>query len=106
MNFKSAVRPISLFENDRKNGFDILLRADNLFVESEVVVMANESRCSSCDEYDQKGSNYCRRCGFHLRAGKAEYVAKATTYNLNEKYCDLHESYCGNCGSLPENCHC
>ena len=52
--------------------------------------VANQ-RCASCDGYERKHHNYCRKCGLELKPGFAKYVPIAEGYFADEKYC----GYCG-----------
>lgn len=55
--------------------------------------------CSSCEEYEKDGHNYCRMCGYHLTKGCVQYVKQAVAFYANEKYC-------GYCGGPKRQCRC
>jgi hypothetical protein len=55
--------------------------------------------CKQCDKYKQRGHNYCRMCGFHLRKGYAPRARLALAYYTNEKFC-------GYCGGTKQACSC
>ncbi len=56
-----------------------------------------KGRCPSCDEYERKQHNYCRKCGTELKPGYAKYAPIAEAYFTDEKFC-------GYCGKLREVC--
>ena len=58
-----------------------------------------KGRCGKCDDYERRGHNYCRMCGYHLRKGYVRRVRRALAYHVNEKYC-------GYCGGPKNNCEC
>lgn len=58
-----------------------------------------KNKCKDCDAYKQKGHNYCRMCGFHVRKGYARHARIALAYYI-------HEKYCGYCGGEKHNCSC
>jgi len=61
--------------------------------------MATRERCGSCGDYETKGHNYCRMCGFHLTKGYVRNVKVAEAYNTSERYC-------GYCGGPKYKCAC
>jgi len=64
----------------------------------EFQYMANKE-CRYCDDHKQRGHNYCRRCGYHLRKGLVRYVRKAIAFYTNDKFY-------GYCGGPKNNCEC
>lgn len=61
--------------------------------------MSNSQRCSHCDDYKQRGHNYCLMCGFHLTQGHVQSVRISDGYHINEKFC-------GYCGDPKHDCSC
>jgi len=61
--------------------------------------MTQQRKCDKCDEYFEKGHNYCRICGCYLRKGQIKHVRIALAYYA-------HEKYCGYCGGPKNKCKC
>ena len=61
--------------------------------------MSRSVRCSDCDDYEDRGHNYCRMCGYHFKLGYVPNVRIAEAYYTNEKYC-------GYCGGEKHKCKC
>lgn len=53
--------------------------------------------CPFCDEYAQKGHNYCRMCGSHLSVGREPRPEVPAILEPAEKYC-------GHCGRQWVEC--
>lgn len=56
-------------------------------------------KCDKCGDYKERGHNYCRMCGFHVRKGHVNNCRIATAYSTREKYC-------GCCSEERDKCKC
>jgi len=55
-------------------------------------------KCDHCDWNESIGFNYCRKCGYHLNAGKIH------TRIVRAK--ERTDKFCGNCGQEVNKCKC
>jgi hypothetical protein len=62
--------------------------------------MPAQSRCKTCERYEQRLENFCRVCGFEFRPDDdAPNAPTGIAYTTSERYC-------GSCGCTRGNCRC